>query len=88
MVPGLVLAVHDNVIGEAPDELVPDIHDLMAGLMTLPVPKLGVELKVDYHCVQRWGQNEYEKQLKADAEKVEKERITIQEHELKDEEMR
>ena len=87
-VPGLVLAVHDNIIGEAPDELVDDVKTLMATIMSLPVPKLDVQLRTDYHCVQRWGQDEYEKQLKADAEKAEKERITIQEHELKDEEMR
>ena len=92
-VPGLVLAVHDNIIGEAPDELVDDIRKIMETIMSLPVPGLGVQLKTDFHCVQRWGQDEYEKQLKAEAEKkaaaekVEQERIIVEEHELKDQAM-
>lgn len=76
-IPGIVLAVHDNIIAEAPDEIVPQINDLLDYYMRLPLPNLGIQLKVDTHIVKRWGQDEYEKQLKEKAARDEK--ITIDE---------
>jgi len=54
-IPGAVLAVHDNVIVEAPDDDVEDIQKLLFEVMTIPLPKIGVSLKVDSKVTQRWG---------------------------------
>lgn len=54
-VPGAVLAVHDNVIVEAPDDDVEDIQKLLYQVMTIPLPKIGVSLKIDSTVTQRWG---------------------------------
>lgn len=54
-VPGAVLAVHDNVIVEAPDDLVEDVQKILNEIMTLPLPKINISLKVDSHITQRWG---------------------------------
>lgn len=54
-IPGAVLAVHDNVIVEAPDDDVEDIQKLLHQIMTIPLPKIDISLKIDSTVSQRWG---------------------------------
>jgi uracil-DNA glycosylase family 4 len=56
-VPGIVLGVYDSIICEAPDDLVPDVKELMVELMSIPVPQIGVSLKCDIKIGQRWGED-------------------------------
>ncbi len=62
-IPGPVLAVHDNVIVEVPDEHVEDMKELITNIMTLPLPVIGATLKVDCTIVQRWGENKLKKKV-------------------------
>jgi len=55
-VPGVVLGVYDSIICEAPDELVPEIKELMLELMSIPVPQINISLKCDVTVSQRWGE--------------------------------
>lgn len=57
-VPGVVLAVHDNIITEVPDEFVDDIFELKSQIMTIPLPEFGASLRVDCHIVQRWSEDQ------------------------------
>jgi uracil-DNA glycosylase family 4 len=59
-IPGIVLAVHDNIITEVPDELVDDMMKIKEEIMTLPLPVFNTSLKVDKHVVQRWGEDQLE----------------------------
>jgi uracil-DNA glycosylase family 4 len=56
-VPGIVLAVHDNIITEVPDEHIEDVYTLKHEIMTLPMPEFNASLRVDCHIVQRWGED-------------------------------
>lgn len=58
--PGVILTVHDSIIVECPDELVDDILDLLITCATIPLPKLGISLKVDVKISQVWMQKEEE----------------------------
>jgi uracil-DNA glycosylase family 4 len=60
-IPGPVLAVHDNVIVECPDDYVEDMKELIINIMALPLPVIGATLKTDCVIVQRWGENKVEK---------------------------
>lgn len=55
--PAVVLAVHDNIITEVPDELVDDVLAIKKEIMTLPLPVFNTSLSVDIHVVQRWGED-------------------------------
>ena len=55
-VPGIVLAVYDSILGEAPDEIAHDIKELMIEIMSIPLPKLNISLKCDVTIGQRWGE--------------------------------
>ena len=55
-VPGLVLSVHDAIILEAPEDLAEDVKQLAIGIMTLPLPKIGISLKLEAKIVHRWGE--------------------------------
>ena len=54
-IPGIVLGVYDSIICEAPDDLVPDIKELMYQMMSLPLPQINVPLKIDFTISQQWG---------------------------------
>lgn len=55
-VPGLVLSVHDAILAEAPEDIADDIRKLMVEIMSLPLPKIGISLKLDSKLVKRWGE--------------------------------
>src|SRR5215204_81729 len=53
--PGAVLTVHDELLFESPEELVPDMCELIRGIMSLPLPMIGISLKSEMKVLSTWG---------------------------------
>lgn len=65
----LLIGVHDELIGECPEEFAEEGAERLTYLMKTCVPELGVPLKCDPTIERHWYEEEYQKQIKNEYEK-------------------
>ncbi len=51
----IVLTVHDSIIVEARDSIVPEVVEILKEKMPIPVPPITVKLSIDIDVGKRWG---------------------------------